>query len=294
MARLAALEAGAAPRAYAREARSPRRRSAAFGLGLAAGAIVGSATLLVLALVDPGHLRAGAGPARQPETALAETTALPVERSFSLLVSPGERARAAFPLRFAGAADSLSVIFRDVPESTWLSTGERQDEHTWLLRPADLDGLYLRLREGTPESFDLTVVLADAGGAELVRTVARVQLAGAGEPHKAAPASIDELLQRAEPASLPRNPAQAVSPARSASKSAGRPDGQPAAGETSTRAVAAEAERGPQTSTVAKPRPEGMSALGALAREPAPEARQLWWKMPLPDWAPFEAGAGRR
>ena len=40
-------------------------------------------------------------------------------------------------------------------------------------------------------------------------------------------------------------------------------------------------------------RPEGMSTLGALPREPIQDARQLWWKMPAPSWAPFSELSGR-
>lgn len=42
-----------------------------------------------------------------------------------------------------------------------------------------------------------------------------------------------------------------------------------------------------------RPRPEGASALGALPHQPSVETRQIWWKMPMPDWAPFPEAPSR-
>jgi hypothetical protein len=41
-------------------------------------------------------------------------------------------------------------------------------------------------------------------------------------------------------------------------------------------------------------RPPGMSALGALSREPTGEGRWLWWTLPVPAWPPLGKGEAAR
>jgi hypothetical protein len=154
-----------------------------FGCGFVASVLLGCAMLLPLLYAHPGTRRgqaaAEANVASLPLWQASSTALLDVEvNSFDLPIRRSERASAPFPLEITGAApaDAMRVVLRDVPEAASLSSGERQDEHTWLLRPADLDNLRLSMREGAPDAFNVTIEVAAATGDAAARSIARVRL----------------------------------------------------------------------------------------------------------------------
>jgi hypothetical protein len=173
-----------------------------------------------------------------------------------------------FPLAVTGAdsADGARVVLHDMPEAVQLSRGERQDEHTWVLRLADLQGLRMTLGDGTPVAFDVLVEVATAAGASLARTVAQVRLADRRQ------AAIEELLSAA--AAVP--PVGAGTPFR-------------------TEVQVAHRTREPARAALPRPPlPEGLSSLGGPIGAPTPPelSRKLWWRMPArAAWSPFANGA---
>ena len=283
--RLARLHAGGQPVVpqIGSSAERPLTR-AWFGLGVVLGSLLGCATLLLMpparsapvpqAATAPAVLAATAEPRaahsdrERPELAAG----LP---GFELTIRRGYDGEALLPLLVDDAdfGEGLLVVLRDLPEAVWLSNGERQDEHTWLLRLGDLDGLHVTLGRNTPDAFDARVELTSQAGALLGSTVARVRLASPGgiapgarvgfaatptEPTR--PAASPAPPFRTEVVAASPIPAEELQPARN------RPI----------------------------ERPEGMSALGgpiseAAAGAPAmePTGRKLWWKMPTTAWAPF-------
>ena len=321
MARLAALQEGIGPEptpdgtgSDADELAATYRRRIArtyFGCGLVTSLVVGSVALMPMLVAHPGTRRhhsqletASADAASAPGRAVARTPMAHMD-SFELPIRHSERANAAFPLQItgAGAADAISVVLRDVPEATLLSSGERQDEHTWVLRPADLDNLRLSLREGTPDAFDVTIAVASATGDQTALGVARVRLLDRPAPQKAA-ASIDTPPARtADAKPAPQQPfrTQTTQAARTADVAAAQQKTaqKPSSVEPPKPLVAAveETAAGQQlpAATVRPTRPEGMSALGALSADGG-DVRQLWWRLPTvttPAWAPFPDLPGR-
>jgi hypothetical protein len=94
--------------------------------------------------------------------------------SFELPIRRSEGINAAFPVEITGAGaarESMTVVLRDMPESTWLSKGQRQDATTWLLRPADLNNLRMSVYEGTPDAFDVTIEVTTASGDPAARSI---------------------------------------------------------------------------------------------------------------------------
>jgi hypothetical protein len=325
MAQLAALQEGIGPEPAPDgsdanvQAATYRRRIARayFGCGLVTSLVVGSVALLPMLYAHPGTRRhtsqletASADAASAPGSAIART---PIARmdSFELPIRHSERANAAFSLQITGAgpADAISVVLRDVPEATLLSSGERQDEHTWVLRPADLDNLRLSLREGTPDAFDVTIAVASASGDQTALGVARVRLLDRPAPPQKAATAIDTTppARVADPKPAPKQPfhtqttatrpADVVTPQQKAAQKPS-PVVEPAKPLLAAVEETIPAQQLPAGTTVRPPRPEGMSALGALPSEPGQDGRQLWWRLPTlstptPAWAPFPDLPGR-
>ena len=271
-----------------------------FGCGVVASVVLGCAMLLPLLYAHPGTRRSqavveatGANVASLPLWQASSAALLDVEvNSFDLPIRRSERANAPFSLEITGAepADAMRVVLRDVPEAASLSSGERQDEHTWLLRPADLDNLRLSMREGAPDAFNVTIEVAAATGDAAARSIARVRL-------------LDAPARPEPPAAVPERPSL-----RTTGEAA---DARLAPQSTQVPARARPAEAAPQQKSAPKPlivqvpkpqlqvaeevrptprpatRPEGMSALGMASREPEIDVRQLWWRLPAPSWAGF-------
>lgn len=323
MARLAALQEGIGPRPMADGPEADdlavayRKRviRTYFGCGVVTSVVIGCAALLPMLYAHPtagGHASLEAIAADTALTAfLPDTkgrTAAAATQVFDLPIRYDERANAPFLLHVADTAtgDAISIVLRNMPEAAWLSGGEREDEHTWRLRPADLANLRLLLRDGAPDAFDIHVEVASGVGSQTVRSVARVRLldkpsqgqqqaeAITGTPDKTPTAA---NARGADTKTATQRPRTGTGGQRSAdttvhkepAKSAALPTGKSSVVATEETDTALQRSAGTERIV----RPDGMSALGAVARDPDQEGRQLWWKMPLPAWAPFNDGAGR-
>jgi hypothetical protein len=251
-----------------------------FWLGFSASGVAGGLALLVLALVQPAITRS-----LQERTEVAGASGLKPELSSAVLDLPvwrHERANAPFFLRIAGVAaqSGLSVRLRHMPETAWLSRGEREDEHTWALLPSDLEGLRLTLGEGTPDMFDIGVEVVSAAGVTATQTIAHVRVleeparmaaAVGGVPKPTTPMTPAPASMALRATAAPVHPLPNTK--RSAPRSlAARPE-----------AVAVPAAPHPAA------RPEGLSALGGPAR--ASDDRQVWWQVPMPTWSSLTGAA---
>jgi hypothetical protein len=209
--------------------------------------------------------------------------------SFELPIRHSERTSAAFPVEVTGggaARESMTVVLRDMPESTYLSKGQRQNANTWVLRPADLDNLRLSISEGTPDAFDVTIEVAVAGGDPAARSIARVRLLDA-------PARAEPLVAAVDTLPAARAPQQtvdaAIAPRREATSAKPRPLETAPQQKTAQKPQSVQAPkpvRIEELRVVRSTRPEGMSALGMATRE-LDDDRQLWWRMPPSSWAGF-------
>jgi hypothetical protein len=238
-------------------------------------------------------------------------------------LTSGVHGTSPFPLQVSNIpdADTARVILRDMPKAAQLTSGERRDDHTWSLRLAELNGLQVTLGEGTPEIFDITIEVASASGAQIVKIGARVRLKpdGGSVAPRRVPATIEDLLREsraimpppaqppvgtpfhttvtgvpAKPA--PAEPAAAVAEGAPAVPAPSAPA--PAVAEVTLAAQPASSSS-PAAEPERKPLPEGRSALGGpVAQAEAvtegeiqTETRRVWWKLPSPSptpaWAPF-------
>jgi hypothetical protein len=305
MARLAALGEGRDVAQHAERlaaVQRERRRLAAgyFSCGFVASLTLGCVALLPVVLAHPGVRTARSQPAVLATN--VDRASLPLWpahgavapeaeiNSFELPIRLAGGTSAQFPVEITGAgtaAESMTVLLRDLPESTYLSKGQRQSASTWVLRPADLHNLRMSFYEGTPTAFDVTIEVATASGDPAARSIARVRLLDAPARPEPAVAALD--------APSLRTPVQAVEAAV-----APRREEAP----TKTRPL----ETAPQQKAAQKPhlvqaprpvrieelrvvpratRPEGMSTLGMATREAVADDRQLWWRMPPSSWAGF-------
>jgi hypothetical protein len=285
---------------------------ASFGAGLAVSGACGCIALIVLLFLDselgtrPSAFAIAEASVSTPSaTGTAESAGLPRSgglwarptsageprpSSFEVLIGKDKRHKAVLSLP---GIERGTVVVRDVPEPVWLSKGERQDEHTWVLQPADLDDLYLSVGEGTPEAFDMTIETTSPDERRL-RTIARVRLVDAPSPvtslvFKPRLALRTELTPGAH--TLDGTPVFAS--VKSGASAAGQNPADPlrtqrARGERAGEAIykppaVTDPERGALAAADRYSRP---SALGATLEEsdsrlPA-EGRRLWWKLPAP------------
>jgi hypothetical protein len=303
MARLAALGEGRDVAAYterATAAQRERRRIATkyFSCGFIASLALGVLAILPAVLAHPGVRGARAqGIAVATKFDSASMLLWPAHGaiapdaeigSFELPIRHSERTSAVFPVEIVGggaARDSLTVALRDVPESTYLSKGQRRDANTWLLRPADLNNLRLSIYEGTPQAFDVTIEVATAGGDPVARSVARVRLLDPPAPPEPPVAAVDTLAVHSP---LEAVEAAMVAPRREEVPAKPRPLGTAPQQKAAQKPQLVQAPRPvrieelrvvPRTA-----RPEGMTSLGMATREMDTDDRQLWWRMPS-SWA---------
>ena len=267
-----------------------------FALGLLAGVVLGGSMLL--ALPRP-TAKAGV---------VAAPTSAPVanwQRRHQLVLDvPIVRsdAPAPFPLLVTGL-DGLSdahIVLQHLPEAVWFSRGERRDEHTWDLAGADLEDLQMTLRAGSPEAFSVDIRVVGANAALLAESSAFVRVIDRPAPIDASAAALtasapaaaggDALRPAVTSDAAALDWSARTSTRRFVPRDALLARASPPAPAQPSPAVQ-EALRAP----LSPPRPPGMSALGAVSREPVPEARWLWWKLPLPAWVALGNGeSGRR
>lgn len=304
MARLAALAEGrdiVAEQLAAAKREHRRLTSRYFSYGFVASLSLGLAAMLPVVFAHPG-VRA----ARSQDATVAanvDRTSVPLWPAhgpvapeaeisfFELPIRRSEHTGAAFPLEITGAgpaAESMTVVLRDMPESTHLSNGQRRDANTWVLRPADLDNLRLSIHEGTPDAFDVIIEVATVNGDPAARSIARVRLLdppARPEPPVAAVAvatfQAHTPLQTADTAIAPQRENTAARP-RSVQTTP-----QQKAAHKPQLVQAPKPVRIEELRVVRSTRPEGMSTLGMATRDLDADERQLWWRTPSTSWAGF-------
>jgi len=301
MARLTALAQG---RDVAAEARRERRRLATkyFSIGFVASLGLGCLAMLPTVLAHPGVRTARSQDVMVAVASKVEPASVPLWpahgavapeaeiSSFELPIRRSEGINAAFPVEITGAGaarESMTVVLRDMPESTWLSKGQRQDATTWLLRPADLNNLRMSVYEGTPDAFDVTIEVTTASGDSAARSIARVRLLDTPAQPEPSVATADTEWMHA-----PQQTVDATVAPRSGDASAKlRPRDTAPQQKAAQKPLLVQAPRPVRVEELRvvprTTRPEGMSALGMATREPGQDDRQMWWGVPSSSWAGF-------
>jgi hypothetical protein len=258
-----------------------------FALGLLGSLAVGVAAFALIAT----RLKVEAG---QPPSVAGAASAWPVRPQPVALDLPILKSDqpAAFPLLVTGldGAGEVRIVLQHLPEAVWFSRGERRDEHTWELARADLDDLSVTLRPGTPPAFMVGIEVIDAAAAILTQTSAAVRLIGP-------PLSVTARSKRRDHWVAPPEAALTWSTptvTREGVAREGRMRAAARAGDRPLPAVPDVAREALSAMPQAAQRPPGMSALGALSREPTGEGRWLWWTLPVPAWPPLGKGEGAR
>ncbi|MET0192123.1 MAG: hypothetical protein ABW200_01990 [Hyphomicrobiaceae bacterium] len=302
MGRLAALGEGrdvAGERLAAAQRERRRLSTKYFSCGFVASLAIGCVGMLPAVLAHPGVRLARSQPvevaanisrASVPLWPAHGTVAPEAEiSSFELPIRRSERTNAAFPVEITGggaARDGMTVVLRDMPESTYLSKGQRQDGSTWLLRPADLNNLRLSIYEGTPDVFDVTIEVTSATGDPAARSIARVRLLDTPALPEPPVATVDAPSARA-----PQKTVDAAIAPRREEPAKPRPletaPQQKAAQKPQLVQAPRPAVRIEELRVVPRTRPEGMSTLGMATREIEADDRQLWWRAPASSWAGF-------
>lgn len=208
----------------------------------------------------------------------------------------------AFPLLVTGleGAGEVRVVLQHVPEAVWFSRGERRDEHTWDLARADLDDLSATLRPGTPPAFMVGIEVIDANAAILTQISAAVRLieAPASDDVATPPLSVTAQSMRRDHWVAPPEVAALTwstpTVTREGVAREGRMRAAAYAGDRPLPAVPDVARPALSVMPQAPQRPPGMSALGALSREPTGEGRWLWWTLPVLAWPPLGNGERAR
>jgi len=291
IARLAALEGDCSPGGADRASKPVKSLPlGAFALGLLTSLVLGGAAAALIAIARPP------ADAEQAVAAAGEPEAQPqLPARLDIKIVRGDQP-SSFPLSLNGLerVGNARVVFRNLPEALWFSRGERRDEHTWDLAGVDLDELAVTLRPGTPHAFMVDIDVLDANAARLAQTLAAVRLIDPPVEASHAPSSPLSHALAAPALGGLLKVAKAEVAARSRRANPAAPP--PLAREARARA----AEDPPRRLVPAvspptpPPRPAGMSALGAVSREPATEGRSLWWRLPAVAWPPLSNGEGAR
>jgi hypothetical protein len=289
MQRLALLERhdGAAETAGASGPRPPpSARLRPFAVGLLASLVLGVAAFGLM-VATRLTVEAGQAPTAVVAANAWPQRAHPVALDLPILKSDQPTA---FPLLVTGldGAGEARIVLQDLPEAVWFSRGQRRDEHTWDLARADLDDLSVTLRAGTPPAFLVGIDVIDANAAILTQTSAAVRLVEPSAPTAdvASPLlSMAAKSQRREHWVTPSEAAALTWSTPTVSRESAAREARPRiAARLADRplpAVSDTAREGPSATSAASQRPPGMSALGALSREPTSEGRWLWWTLPV-------------
>jgi hypothetical protein len=218
-------------------------------------------------------------------------------------IDRSQRARAPLALQVTGADDrAFDVVMHGLPAGVRPSRGAPVGEATWVLRPRDLDGLYLTLDSTVPDTFDVKVAVLTSPGIATAGSIVQVRLVEVAPATQAAvtvgpPASRAPLVHvgmsdgpGADAARLSA-PASTPAPARTtAARSGDKSAAQPVQRRTGPVVADAAASSGQPVGT-GRSWPEGAYGLGAATREP--EQAVSWWQMPPPAWSPFLVGQER-
>ena len=298
MQRLADLHRDSAPRAAdcPLRARPPTgTKFRPFAVGLLGSLAVGVAAFALIAT----RLKAGQPPSAAGAASARQDRPQPVALDLPILKSDQP---AAFPLLVTGldGAGEVRIVLQYLPEAVWFSRGERRDEHTWELARADLDDLCVTLRPGTPPAFMVGIEVIDANSAILTQTSAAVRLieAGASADVASPPLSVTaNSLRRDHWVAPPEVAALTWSTPTVTREGVAREGRMRAAARAGDRPLPAVPDVAPQALSAmpqAAQRPPGMSALGAVSREPTGEGRSLWWRLPVAAWPRLGTGEGAR
>jgi hypothetical protein len=254
-----------------------------FSLGVIASGATGAGAIMGLRIL------AGGAPAAVVAPAVAswsnpgadwDTVHLTMDRS--------QRMRAPLALQVTGANHgAFEIVMHGLPAGVRPSRGAPIGEGTWLLKPADLDGLYLSLDDTVADAFEVKVAVLTSAGIPSAGSIVQMRLVEQAPATQAAitvGAPVPPLpsaqagMPAAQAAEATRpGPASTAAPVRTAAQGTGRVAAQPAQRRT-----------GPVVASTARTMPEGAYGLGATPREP--ERQGSWWQMPPPTWSPFLIG----
>ncbi len=302
MAQYSALARGGQVRQRQTPSRGARRGAhvvvlAWFSLGVVASGAMGAGVIVGLRkLVAGPPLVAGAPAVAAWSHPRADWDTVHV------VIDRGQRSRAALPLQVTGAENGdFQVVMHGLPAGARPSRGAPIGEATWVLKPTDLDGLYLTLDDAVPETFDARIAVLTSPGIVTTGSVVQFRLVETNLSTQAAvtlgtpapsspparfgmsdaPVAYDTRSGTASAPVLPRTP-----PARNVDKAGV----QPAHRRAGPAAASASGPSGQAASTGAT-WPEGAYGLGATPRKP--ESATSWWQMPPPNWSPFQVGQER-
>jgi hypothetical protein len=208
-------------------------------------------------------------------------------------------ARAPLGLQVVGGDNApVDVVLEGVPAGVRPSRGEPVDPTTWVLKRAELDGLYLMIDEMASEAFDAKVGVLAPAGVATAGSIVQVRRLDA-EPRR--------LASAGGLAASTREPDQGEAAAPDAGRSLALATATPipaataraedkAGGGTLPRRPAAPtgAAKAKAPVTAAASWPEGASGLGAVPHGPKKQAwwwPSSWWAPA--SWSPFQVGQER-
>jgi hypothetical protein len=267
-----------------------------FSLGVIASGVAGAGAVVGMRTLFAGAPPGAAAPAvtswsQHPRTEW-DTVSMVIDRS--------QRMRTPLPLQVTGAEDTFEIVVHGLPQGVRPSRGAPVGEGTWVLKPTELDGLYLMLESAVPDAFDVKIAvltpssgMATAGSIVQVRLVEMAPVTQAavtvGAPAPAAPLAYAGMSDGsgsdvARTASASTLAAARTGAGRGGDKAASH---QPAHRRIAPAAAGVTAPSG-QSANAGKTWPEGAYGLGATSREP--EQPTSWWQMPPPAWSPFLVG----
>jgi hypothetical protein len=262
---------------------------------MGAGAIVG---LRTLAAGAPPVVGAPAVASWSHPRADWDTVHLVIDRS--------QRTRVPLALQVTGMDDgAFDIVMHGLPAGVRPSRGAPIGEATWVLRPTDLDGLYLTLDSTVPDAFDAKIAVLTSPGVVTAGSIVQVRLvemapathAAVTVGRAASPSSLAHVgmsdgpgaddAARTAPTSTPAPAPRTVTP-----RSGDKAGGQPTQRRTGPVVAGTAASSGRPVGSAGRTWPEGAYGLGAAPREP--EQETSWWQqMPPPSWSPFLVGQER-
>jgi hypothetical protein len=249
-----------------------------FSLGVIASGAMGAGAVMWLRTLgggDPSAVVAPAVASWSHPRADWDTVHVTLDR--------GQRMRAPLALQVTGASGgAFEVVMHGLPAGVRPSRGAPFGEGTWMLKPADLDGLYLTLDDTVADAFDVKIAVLTSAGIATAGSIVQVRLV------EMAPAT-----QAAVTVGVPVPPSPPVHAGMFAGEAADTARPAPAPARTAVQGTGrsgapAQKRTGPVVASTSRTMPEGAYALGATQREP--EQQASWWQMPPPTWSPFLVG----